>query len=69
MTYKDRYLIVFNGEIYNYLESNKFKKGYRFKSNSDTEIILASYDFWGEGCFKKFNGMWSLIIVDLKRKL
>ena len=71
MIYKDRYLIVFNGEIYNYLEIKQIlkKKGYRFKSNSDTEIILASYDFWGEGCFKKFNGMWSLIIVDLKNEI
>ena len=35
------------------LKSNKFlKKRYRFKSNSDTEIILASYDFWGEGCLR-----------------
>ena len=70
MLYKNRYLSVFNGEIYNYLEikENLIKEGYTFKSNSDTEVILASYDFWGETCFNKFNGMWSLIIVDFKKE-
>lgn len=63
--------IVFNGEIYNYLEirDELIKKGYRFKSQSDTEVILAAYKEWGEDCLNKFNGMWAFAIYDKKRKL
>ena len=70
MIYKNRYMIIFNGEIYNYLELKKFlkKKKYIFNTTSDTEVILASFDYWGENCFKKFNGMWSLIIIDLAKE-
>jgi asparagine synthase (glutamine-hydrolysing) len=57
-------VIVYNGEIYNYVELREElrKKGYIFKSNSDTEVVLKSYEEWGEGCLNKFNGMWSLLI-------
>ena len=63
-----RYAIVFNGEIYNYKEiADELKvKGYKFKSNSDTEVILASYEEWGEKCLEKFNGMWAFCIYDSK---
>lgn len=67
MSYKNgRYWIIFNGEIYNYIEikKNLLEKGYEFKSNSDTEVIMAAYDFYGEDCFNTFNGMWSFIILD-----
>jgi asparagine synthase (glutamine-hydrolysing) len=66
MHYLDKYTIVFNGEIYNYLElkSELIKHGYTFKSSTDTEVILASYDRWGEACVSKFNGMWSFAIYD-----
>ena len=69
MFYNDRYLIVFNGEIYNFIELKKtlIKKNYKFKSKSDTEVILAAYDYWGEKCFNLFNGMWALIIFDFKK--
>ena len=69
MFYDDRYLIVFNGEIYNFLEIKKIliKEKFKFKTKSDTEVILAAYDFWGKKCFNLFNGMWSLIIYDLKK--
>ncbi len=69
MFYNDRYLIVFNGEIYNFIELKKIliEKNYQFKSKSDTEVILAAYDFWGEKSFNLFNGMWGLIIYDLKK--
>ena len=69
MFYNDQYLIVFNGEIYNFLELKEIltKNKYKFKSKSDTEVILAAYDFWGEKCFDLFNGMWALIIYDLKK--
>jgi asparagine synthase (glutamine-hydrolysing) len=62
-------IIVFNGEIYNFLEIKKelLNKGYKFKTNTDTEVILASYMEWGENCVKRFSGMWSFAIYD-KRK-
>jgi asparagine synthase (glutamine-hydrolysing) len=64
-------IIVHNGEIYNYLEiKDELKRlGCSFKSKSDTEVILRSYEEWGEGCLKRFNGMWSFAILDLKKKL
>lgn len=62
--------IVFNGEIYNFKEIKKelIKKGHRFKSMSDTEVILASYLEWGKDCVKKFNGMWAFCIYDIKKQ-
>lgn len=72
MFYDNRNLvIVFNGEIYNYLEiRNELKdKGYKFKSNSDTEVILASYQEWGKDCQDKFNGMWAFAIYDKRKDL
>lgn len=64
-------VIVFNGEIYNYLEIRQelIAKGYKFKSNSDTEVILASYKEWGTECQSRFNGMWSFAIFDKKKDL
>ena len=63
-----RYLIIHNGEIFNYIElRNKLiKKGYVFKSNTDTEVILYSFIEWGNKCQHKFNGMWSFAIYDTK---
>lgn len=62
--------ITFNGEIYNFLEiRNELKRhGYRFLSESDTEVILAAYLHWGTDCFRKFNGMWAMGIWDNKNK-
>jgi len=62
--------IVFNGEIYNYIEirTELSAKGYTFKSNSDTEVILKAYHKWGEDCINKFNGMWAFAIWDSKDK-
>ena len=58
--------IVFNGEIYNYLElKNELKKlGHKFYSNSDTEVILKAYEQWQENCLSRFNGMWAFVIWD-----
>ncbi len=58
--------IAFNGEIYNFLELKEELKsrGHSFKTNSDTEVVLASYLEWGTECFKRFNGMWGLSIYD-----
>tara|TARA_B100001287_G_scaffold144355_1_gene121382 strand:+ start:12861 stop:14669 length:1809 start_codon:yes stop_codon:yes gene_type:complete len=62
--------ITFNGEIYNYIEiKNELKtNGYKFNSETDTEVILKAFDYWGENCLNKFNGMWSIIIWDNKNK-
>jgi len=68
----DRYVIVFNGEIYNYIEIRKELKlkGHVFKTNSDTEVLLAAYMEWGEECLHRFNGMWAFVIYDrFKKKL
>ncbi len=67
-----RYWIVFNGEIYNYLEIKKvlLEKGYPFVSQSDTEVIINAYKEWGEACISMFNGMFALAIWDgLEKKL
>lgn len=62
--------IVFNGEIYNYLELRKelFSRGQRFRSQSDTEVILQAYRQWGTGCLKKLSGMFSFAIWDQAKK-
>lgn len=62
--------IIFNGEIYNYLEirTELESKGYRFKTNSDTEVILKAYTTYGIDCLHKFNGMWAIIIWDNQSK-
>ncbi|PIF47078.1 asparagine synthase (glutamine-hydrolysing) [Chryseobacterium sp. 52] len=64
--FEDKYVLVFNGAIYNYIEIREDleKQGYTFKTNSDTEVLIASYDCWGEECTKKFNGMWAFAIFD-----
>ena len=67
MEYCDgRYVISFNGEIYNFLELRLelSKAGYSFKSESDTEVILAAYMHWKENCLYRFNGMWAFMIWD-----
>lgn len=61
----ERYVIVFNGEIYNYLEiRNELAGKYSFKSRTDTEVLLYSYIEWGEECLNRFNGMFAFVIFD-----
>ncbi len=62
-----RYSIVFNGEIYNYIEL-KQNLDYDFKTSSDTEVLLASYIKYGEKCIEQFNGMFSFAIYDNQEK-
>ncbi len=63
------YILVFNGEIFNYLElKEELKDSYSFTTNTDTEVILAAYKKWGDECFSKFNGFWSICIVDRKKE-
>lgn len=62
--------ITFNGEIYNYIEirSELEGLGYTFRTHTDTEVILAAYDRWETACLPKFNGMFSFVISDRKKK-
>src|SRR4029434_3932473 len=61
-----RYCITYNGEVYNYrdLRRELEGKGHRFRSTSDTEVILAGYAQWGKGCLDRLNGMFALAIWD-----
>jgi asparagine synthase (glutamine-hydrolysing) len=71
MTSEDGTLwIVFNGEIYNYVELREelLAKGHRFHSHSDTEVILHAYEEWGVDCLPRFNGMWAFAILDEKKE-
>lgn len=58
--------LVFNGEIYNYIELRKELEGLgeRFYTSSDTEVLLRAYLQWGQGCVTRFEGMWSFAIFD-----
>lgn len=70
LSHDGRFVISFNGEIYNYLELREELKalGAEFKTNSDTEVILESYRYYGEDCINRFNGMWALCIYDISKK-
>ena len=63
-------VMVFNGEIYNYIEIREtlIAKGYEFRTDSDTEVIIKSYLEYREKCVEHFNGMWSLVIFDRKNQ-
>lgn len=64
-----RYILVFNGEIYNYLELKQaLKHDYDFKTVSDTEVLLAAFIAYGKDCLKMFNGMFSFAIWDTLKK-
>ena len=71
MHYMGRYTIVYNGEIYNYLEirENLQSHGYTFNSNSDTEVILAAYDHFKKKCLDHFDGMFAFALWDEKEKV
>lgn len=62
----DNFTIVFNGEIYNYksLQNQLIKEGFKFKTNSDTEVLIFLYQKYGHKMLKKLNGMFSLCIYD-----
>ncbi|MCR5301263.1 MAG: asparagine synthase (glutamine-hydrolyzing) [Lachnospiraceae bacterium] len=67
ISYADgRYMMVFNGEIYNFLEIRSELEGigYSFASDSDSEVIMAAYMEWGSGCLDRMNGMWAFAIWD-----
>ncbi|NJC26316.1 asparagine synthase (glutamine-hydrolyzing) [Neolewinella antarctica] len=62
--------MVYNGELYNFIELRRELEGlgHQFKSNGDTEVVLAAYEQWGADCQAKFNGMWALAIYDERRR-
>jgi len=62
--------IVFNGEIYNFrdLRNELSGAGYPFRTNSDTEVILAAYDCWGSACLSRLNGMFAIAIFDARKE-
>lgn len=62
-------IIVFNGEVYNYIELREELRsiGYDFTTQTDTEVIMKAYAAWGESCVKRFNGMWSFALYDLEK--
>lgn len=66
MHYMDRYTIIFNGEIYNYIELREklLIKGYHFNSKTDTEVLMALYHSEGENCLADLDGMFTFIIYD-----
>jgi asparagine synthase (glutamine-hydrolysing) len=64
------HVVVFNGEIYNYLEIRRELEqcGVEFRTQSDTEVLLAALMTWGEAALSRFNGMWAFVYVDLVAK-
>lgn len=65
-----RYWITFNGEVYNFLELKKelLNAGFTFRTETDTEVVVAAYAHWGEDCLFHFNGMWAFAIWDSHAK-
>lgn len=65
-----RYVIVFNGEIFNYIELRDELRGlgHTFQTTGDTEVILEAYRAWGESCVEKMNGMWAFALYDTREK-
>jgi len=68
MKYKD-FVIIYNGEIYNYLEIKEqlIDDGHVFTTQTDTEVLLHAYEAWGEDCLQRMTGMWAFAILDQNR--
>jgi asparagine synthase (glutamine-hydrolysing) len=62
--------LVFNGEIYNFIELREelALKGHRFRSDGDSEVILHAYEEWGRDCLRRFNGMWAFALWDSRKE-
>ncbi len=67
--FDDKFVLLFNGEIYNYIELRQELKncGFKFRSDSDTEVLFNAWKKWGEKVFEKLNGMYAFCIYDIKR--
>lgn len=66
MVYRDRYWLTYNGEVYNYLELRAELERLRhaFRTQSDSEVVLAAFAEWGPRCFERMRGMWGVVLVD-----
>ena len=62
--------VAFNGEIYNYVELREElkRKGFQFRTASDTEVLAIAYRAWGVKCFQRFNGFWAVSLYDQERR-
>ena len=71
MRYGEHLSIVYNGELYNYLELRQELRaeGYEFTTQTDTEVILAAYHRWGEDSVRRFNGDWAFCILDTRSRI
>jgi asparagine synthase (glutamine-hydrolysing) len=69
--YLDDLVLIFNGEIYNYIEvrAELQQLGYTFSTASDSEVLLRAYQHWGSDCLTKFNGMWAFVIFNKTTKI
>ena len=65
-----RFALVFNGEIYNFrqLRSELEALGRSFATRGDAEVVLASYEAWGEEAFERLDGMWAIVLIDFERR-
>ncbi|MCA1582434.1 MAG: asparagine synthase (glutamine-hydrolyzing) [Acidobacteria bacterium] len=68
MIYRGRYWLTYNGEVYNYLELRAELEhlGHAFRTQSDTEVVLAAFAEWGPRCFERMRGMWGLVLLDAR---
>src|SRR5215467_3599437 len=66
MVCRDRYWLTYNGEVYNYLEirAELEQLCHDFRTQSDSEVVLAAFAEWGPRCFECMRGMWGLVLVD-----
>ncbi len=71
MVYRDRYWLTYNGEVYNYLEllAELKRLGHIFRTQSDSEVVLAAFAEWGPRCFERMRGMWGLVLVDTESRM
>ena len=69
-SHDERYVLIFNGEIFNYLELREELKGkgHHFRTGTDTEVVLAAWQEWGEAMLHRFNGMWAIALYDRRDK-
>ncbi|MDP4952129.1 MAG: asparagine synthase (glutamine-hydrolyzing), partial [Flavobacteriales bacterium] len=68
-SHNGRLSLVFNGELYNYLELKAELKDYPFKTKSDTEVVLAAFETWGDQALQRFNGMFAFALWDDEKKV
>ena len=64
----NKFILTFNGEIYNYKEIKENLPDYPFRTGSDTEVVLAAYQTWGTNCVHQFNGMFAFAIWDVEKR-